>query len=602
MTTLQEVLKLARSRLKRGDRVTGAKLLVKAGDTLSSHSRFKKAAKIYEEAAEAYREAYLADECFTALDKATLMLIRAGQDAKTRQEIVRINTRAGDIAEEATEHRKAAEYFFRAADFAGDPHQRMRLNVRAADALENEADVREEQGDFAETLKLLTKVGRIYYASGDEELGRRIYQRAIRIAKKWAQQAKEKGDYASAGNALAQAAQLLQDQGNLAEAPRLLMEAGELYEKAGLFEKAGNTYDAAQEIYRLERLTAARRKAMIKASEAYMQMKGKPEVVAPLLIKAGNMFREVNSPIKAKWAFKRAGEIFHELAERAVSDGDIDSYVKYLRYQAMCLKNWGALDEAEDLYNKVVNYYEDEASKREKEGNLEFQAIRLEELADVLYEMGQTERANAALERALEIYVEIAETATEAEDLEESSRFYSRAAECALKMNDLERCSSFHWVASEKAQIVAENYEKSGVKELATIWKRTSALEALKTKRPAMKEKAIKLLRESANGFREIGELKEAFEDLFLILTVLSEEKPEEEDQFGALLDELQEIALSTGDERMQLVLTVLRPLQLRNHFAAILRLQEHEDELGDKVSMLRRIIEAKKRAIENSQ
>ena len=94
-----------------------------------------------------------------------------------------------------------------------------------------------------------------------------------------------------------------------------MMEAGELYEAAELYEKAGNIYDAAQEAYKIQRLTSARNQAMSKAAEAYLKMEGAPEAVAPLLVKGGNMFLEIGRPMKAKWAFKRGNELFGELAE-----------------------------------------------------------------------------------------------------------------------------------------------------------------------------------------------------------------------------------------------------------------------------------------------
>ncbi len=602
MTTLQEVLRAARKKVKQGDNKTGAKLLKKAADVLVSHDKLRQAAKIYEEAAQAYRQAYMADECYEALDKATLMLLRAGQDPTTRREIARINRLAGEIAEEAADHRKAAEFYFRAADFAESPEARQELAVKAADALENEADEREMKGELGETVALLKKVGRIYYSSGDEELGRRIYRRATDIAKRWAAEAEARQDHSEAASALADAAQILQMLGDLAEAVKLLMRAGELYERAGNFEKAGNTYDAAQELYKRERLTTARRKAMLKASEAYMQMTGTPEVVAPLLVKAGEMFTEAGSPVKAKWAYKRAAEMFHQLAERAKKDGDDDSRYKYLQYEAMSLKKWGANKDAQELYDHVISYYLERAEQHEKKQEHEMQAMRLKEAAEVLYEMGEIERANAVLEEALEIYIQLAEMTQENGDTENSSRYYSKAAECARLMADIDRWSGFHWIASKKAEYVARGYEREGIIPLAAVWKRTAAHEALKTNEDHLRRHAVELLNESSQNFKQMGELKEAFKDLLLMFVLTCRDSPHNDDALESIVNEMQKIVVLTGDEYMRAILAVLVPIQRSDYLIATMALQEHEKVIGADVPQLREVIESRKRVDKKHQ
>ncbi len=543
-----------------------------------------------------YKDAHMVEECFTALDQATLMYIRAGQDRKFRESIVRVNEIAANVAEEAEEHERAAEYYFRAADFAEDPNKRTELTVKAADELENAADTYEMVGDYPTTLKLLKKVGRIYLASGDTDLGTRILQRAARIAKRWAEKAKQRQNYDIAGTALAEAAQILQHEGNNIEAVRFMMDAAELYERAKLFEKAGNTYDAAQEMYKRERLTAARKKAMIKASEAYMQMEGKPEVVAPLLVKAGNMFTEVESPMKARWAFKRAAELFEDLAEKAENRGDMDSANKYLRYEAMCLKKWGDSEAANEVYKRVIDYYIKQAEEHEKRNLLETQAIALREASTVLYEIGQVDEARALLEQALELYIQLAEDATIRDEIDESSRLYSSAADCALRMGDIERHTSFHWVASEKAVIVAENYKKDGVSELATIWYRTAGREALQTMDDEMLKRAIDLLRQAVAGFREMGEQKEAFEDLFIIFETLWQSQDSNKEDIDRTLDEMQEIALSLDDEYMKTIVTTLRHLQRKESLEAQQTVHEHENVLGEKAEILLQMVGAQKK------
>ncbi len=591
---------MAKKQLNKGDKKTAAKLFLKAAEALEKHKRYAKAAEIYEKAATVYREADMTKECFDALEKAMLMLIRTEQNGSTRREIVRINGLAGAVADELEDYSRAAEYYFRAADFEQDPAKRVEFLTKAADALENEADSHEMNGDLATTVRLLKKVGRIYNATDNEELGRRIIQRAIRISKKWAEEAKAKEDFESAATALAEAAQIQQEQGNNAEATRLLMDAAVLYERAELFEKAGNAYDAAKEIFERERLTTAKKKAMIKASEAYMQMgvqmRQKPEVVAPLLVKAGNMYNEVQSPIKARWAFKRAAEIFSALAKKAQKENDMDSANKYLKFQAMCLRNWGDFHHAEAIYKRVIDYYDEQARLHEQNNELESQAIALEEAAAVLYEAGKITDANGLLEEALEIYIQLAEDETNKENIDEASRLYSRAAECAKNMGDMERHSSFHWVACEKAVLAAEKYKEAGVEELAAIWYRTAGLEAIMTQEEELTERALDLFRHSVDGFKSINELTEAFDDLFNMFKTLWSLPGDRTNEMRKVIDEMQEIALTLNKPHMSVVISILRHLNRSESLEAQQILQDNEKALGERVGILYEMIEAQKK------
>ncbi|MHA2213819.1 MAG: hypothetical protein ACW992_11725, partial [Candidatus Thorarchaeota archaeon] len=340
MASEEERLKQAREELGKGNKGAAAKILTEVADKLSAQGEYKKAADVYEEVAQVYRESYMADECFRSLDNVILMFVRLGSEAESHKEIVRVAKAAAKIAEEAEEFKRAADFYFRGTDFADDDEKGTML-IGAADALENLADVREEERNYEEAVALLKKVGRLFYSVGDDELGDRIYERAVRLSHRWAAIAKESMDYVSAGNALAEAAQIMQTRGESPESPRLLIAAGALYEQAGLLEKAGNIYDAAQEAYKVLRNTSARKMAMTQASEAYLKMDGNPEIVAPLLMKAGALFKELGN-VKAKWAYKRANELFQELAAKAAKEGETESEKTYQRYRAMCLREWGS--------------------------------------------------------------------------------------------------------------------------------------------------------------------------------------------------------------------------------------------------------------------
>ncbi len=587
--TDEEILKEARSALNEGNKEVAAKLLLAAASRLSDKTEYKEAAKIYEEAAFVFRDAYEAAESFRAFDNATLMLIRLPQESEVYQEIVRVNKEAAKVAENATEYKKAAEFYFRAQDFASDD-EKQELNIKAADALENLADIKEEEEDYAEAVGLLRKVSRLYYTAGDHELGERINDRAARLARKWADIAKNKGDYLSAGNALAEAAQIM-DTGESTEAMRIMMEAGELYEAAELFEKAGNIYDAAQEAYKLQRLTSARNQAMSKAAEAYLKTQGTPEAVAPLLVKGGNMFLEIGRPMKAKWAFKRGNELFGELAEKAKSRHDTESEMKYYRFQAMCLEKWGAHEESANLYKKVIDHYLKEAVNEREAGNKELQAVALEEVAEVLLEFGKETEAKGHIENALELYVALADESSTSGDPESGSKLYSKAASCAMNLGDTDRHESFHWMASEKAENAAEYYKELGVPELATIWIRTAGLEALETNSPEMIDKAIDLLTKSAEGFNAANEQKESFEDLFTVFETYFIHIPDKKRPINKIIKMMNEIAMSQNEEVMVALVALVRALNAGNHIGALMILHENEEDLLPKAERIRKLI-----------
>ncbi|MFW9767569.1 MAG: hypothetical protein ACFFF9_06815 [Candidatus Thorarchaeota archaeon] len=589
MTSDDDILKEARSALEDGNKEVGAKLLLAAASRLSDKTEYEQAAKVYEEAAIVFRDLYEADEAFKAFDNVTLMLIRLPQTPEIYSEIVRVNSAAAKVAEEATEYKKAADFYFRAQDFATD-EEKSEINIKAADALENLADVKEEEEDYGEAISLLRKVSRLYYTGGDDELGERINDRAVRLARRWANAARDNGDYASAGNALAEAAQIL-DTGESTEAARIMMEAGEHYEAAELFEKAGNIYDAAQESYKLQRLTSARNQAMSKAAEAYLKMEGTPEAVAPLLVKGGNMFLEIGRPMKAKWAFKRGNELFGELAEKAKARNDTESVMKYYRFQAMCLEKWGEQKDASKLYQQVINHYLKEAVNEKESGNKELQAVALEEAAEVLSESGKDTEAKGHIETALELYVALAEETSTSGDPEGGSKHYSKAAACAMNLGDKGRHESFHRMASEKAEKAAEYYQELGVPELATIWIRTAGLEALQTNSEDMVDRAIELLTKSADGFKEANELREAFEDLFTVFETRFMHLPDKKKPINTTIKMMGEIATETQDEILVAIVSLVRALNAGNHIGALMILQENEEDLLPKAERIRKLI-----------
>jgi tetratricopeptide (TPR) repeat protein len=591
----EDLVKEGRCEIEDGNRDSGTAKLLKAANLLDRKQEYEKASHIFTEVAELLAGLYRAEEALQAYDNATLMLVRVPQTPEAYRRISELNQAAAKIAEQAGEFKRASEYYFRAKDFVEDEDTSRMLSMKAADALESLADIKEEEGDYAETVSLLRKVGRLYYMADDEELGERINDRAVRVAHRWAESARKAGDYLSAGNALAEAAQIMQTKGDSPEATRTMMEAGELYEAANLFEKAGNIYDAAQEAYKLQRLTSARNQAISKAAEAYLKLEGKPEVVAPLLVKGGHLFSEIGRVMKAKWAFKRGGELFAELAERAASDNEVESEKQYLRYQAMCLRRWGQEDKASDIYRQVTEFYLKQAEEEEKAGNLEQQAIALEEAAEVFTEADQIEEAKKQVERAISLYTDLAEGATETEDNESASKHYSRAADCAKRIGDEDLYRQYHLKASERAVAAAAFYDSIEVTELATIWRRTAGQEALKSGGLDVVETAINLLAQSAEGFRKVNEDKEAFEDLFVVFEARFLFLPDKRKPINNIIKTMEEISMAQQDEVISALTSIVRALNAGNHIGALLTLQENEDHLLSKADRIRALISQSK-------
>jgi tetratricopeptide (TPR) repeat protein len=591
VTPTDELLEKAKKALSSGDREAASALLVQAADSLSSKGAHGAAAKLYEQAAQVYRDLSKLQQYYDAIEKAILMLVRQEAKAEAYSEIVRLSVAAAKTAERATQYKRAADFYFRAAEFAATEDNRTDFNTRAADALEGLADTREDEKNFSEAVALLKKVARLYYASGDNELGARIDDRSQRIALRWAEASKSAGDMLSAGNALAEVAQVMQLRGDMSEAPRTMMEAGELYQSAGLFEKAGNIYDAAQEAFEQQRLTGARKQALLKSAEAYLKMEGAPEVLAPLLVKAGGKFAELGN-VKAKWAYKRAGELFGVLAEKAAKENEVDAQKDYLRHQAMCLKLWGSKSESAAIYQQVVDYYLAQSKTEEKNGNREQQAVSLEELADVLSEMGDAAASHKHLLAAQDIYVSLAEEKVASAEMEDASKFYGKAGDCADKLGDEEKHSSFHKMACERALDAANLYESMSVPELATVWMRNAGAEALGTNDPEMAEKAIGFFRQSAEGFKKINESDDAFEDFFQVFEITFGRHPEAREQISSLIKEMEDIAKSTRKKYMLSVVTVLRILERGDYHSALLTLQAKEEDLLPKVVRIRKLVE----------
>lgn len=591
MTPTEDLAEKAKKALASGDKEAASALFVQAADALSSRGAHSAAAKLYDQAAQVYRDLNKRQQYYDVVEKSILMLVRQEAKSEAYSEIVRLSAAAAKTAERATEYKRAADFFFRAAEFAATDDSRTDFNTRAADALEGLADTREDEKDFSEAVALLKKVGRLYYASGDSELGARIDDRAQRIALRWAETAKNGGDLLSAGNALAEAAQVMQIRGDLSEAPRTMIEAGEFYEAAGLFEKAGNIYDAAQEAFQQQRLSGARKQALLKSAEAYLKMEGTPEILAPLLVKAGDMFTELGN-VKAKWAYKRAGELFGILAAKAVKANEAEAQKDYLRHQAMCQKLWGSKNDSAAIYQQVIDYYFTQSQTEAKKGNKEQQALSLEELADVLNETGDTVASRKHLETALEIYTSLAEEKVASAEMEDASKYYSKAADCAYKLGDSQKHSLFHKMASDRAVDAANLYESMSVPELATVWMRNAGTEALSTNDPDMMEKAIGFFRQSAKGFRKINENEDAFEDLFHVFEVTFEIHPEARDQISSVIGQMEDIAKSTRNRSMLSLVTVLRVLEKGDYTAALLTLQAKEEDLLPKRDRLRQLVE----------
>ncbi|MGY5876918.1 MAG: hypothetical protein RTU30_14305 [Candidatus Thorarchaeota archaeon] len=594
MSSLEDLLKKAKKAADEGDREKATRQLEKLAEKLAAAERFRESSRIYQEIALIYRDMYLADESFKSFENATLMLVRMPSDPEVHQDIVNLNKNAGKIAEEATEHRKAADFYFRASDFAATGEEKQDLTIKAADALENLADIVEEENDIPRAVKLLKKVGRLYYTAGDDELGSRIYDRAMRLSLRYAETTKKQGDLVASGNALAEAAQIMQIKGDSPEATRLMIDAGELYEAAGFFEKAGNIFDAAHEAYKLQRITSSTKQAMMKAAEAYMKMEGKPEVLAPLIVKAGNMYQEIGRVMKAKWAFKRGSELFEELATKSSKEGDIESEKKYLRFQAMCLRNWGSIEQADAVYDSVVSYYSQQAETYKEEGDKELQAVSLEEAAEVLHESGKEKDALSQLERALNLYVELAEESSNTDRSEDASKYFSKAAECAKGLGDDKKHVEYHRTSSQMATKAAKFYMELEVVELATIWTRTAGIEAIATGDNKQIDDAVEMLNSSAVGFANIKEYAEAFEDYYVVFITQFEFFPKRKKVLRKLLGEMDRLSVITQDDIMVSVLAVLRPMENDSYTAALLTLQAREEDLLDKKDKLLELITAR--------
>jgi tetratricopeptide (TPR) repeat protein len=226
----------------------------------------------------------------------------------------------------------------------------------------------------------------------------------------------------------------------------------------------------------------------------------------------------------------------------------------------------------------VIDYYLGQA-ELEKD-NKEAYGLALEAASDVLEEAQQTEEAKAHLERALEMYVELAEEFAASDTLDESSRLYSKAADCAKKLGDDEKSISYYEVASVKAEETANSFMEMDVKELATIWLRTAGMEALKTGKEDLLDKAIGLLRDSADGFKSIDEMSDAFEDLFAVFEALFLHRSDSREEIGKVLDEMDELARTAQEYKMHSLMTVINSLEKGSPTAALLALQEREEEL----------------------
>ncbi len=591
MTSDKEKLQKAMKAIENDEKDIALKLLTQVADSFSEKHYYEKAANLYEKSAFLARDLYRADDAFGLMESAIVMLLRLGS-SEVHSEIARMNIAVGKIAEEATEYKMAAEFYSRAADFVSDDDERKELMTKAGDALENLADVSEQEKDYPKAVSLLKKVGRIYYSVGDDELGERIYTRATRVALTWGEVAKVRKDFLSAGNAFAEAAQLKQALGESVEAIRTMMEAGDFYDQIDLHEKAGNIYDAAAEAYKMQRLTSARKLAMTKAAESYLKMEGKPEVISPLLVKAGDIFTEINRPMKAKWAFKKASDLFAELAQKAVGERDTESEKSYLRHQAMCLAKWGHKKESEAIYKNVTEHFLNQAKAEEERSNKESQAIFLESAAETLYEANDPAEGQKHMERALEIYIELADSYSTSGNNDEGSKFYSKAAACAGKLNDHDRQSSFHWIASDKAEEAAAAYKEMELAELATIWIRIAGTEALNTKDPKMIEKAIDLLQDSARGFKAAHEEREAFDDLFTVIEIIINHNPSAIDKMDEIIKEMELIISFTQEDSMIASMPIIKAISKGNSLSALMMLQEREEDLPKKRDRLKSMID----------
>jgi hypothetical protein len=151
-------------------------------------------------------------------------------------------------------------------------------------------------------------------------------------------------------------------------------------------------------------------------------------------------------------------------------------------------------------------------------------------------------------------------------------------------------------MASEKAESAADYYRELGVPELATIWLRTAGKEALLTQSSEMIEKSIELLTKSAEGFREVNEHKEAFEDLFTVFETRFLHYANKQRPIKTTIKLLDEAAATVHDEAMIAIVTLVRALNTGNHIGALLILQENEEDMLDKADRIRKLIEHSKK------
>jgi len=149
----------------------------------------------------------------------------------------------------------------------------------------------------------------------------------------------------------------------------------------------------------------------------------------------------------------------------------------------------------------------------------------------------------------------------------------------------------YHRISSEMAIKAAKFYINLGVKELATIWTRTAGLEVLITKQDELVDLGIALLRKSAKGFEDIKELKDAFEDYYMVFVTLFERNPNDKETIKNLLEKLDTLSKTLQDDSIAGVLSVLKSMERGNFTAALLTLQEREEDLLDKWDLLHRLI-----------
>ena len=99
-------------------------------------------------------------------------------------------------------------------------------------------------------------------------------------------------------------------------------------------------------------------------------------------------------------------------------------------------------------------------------------------------------------------------------------------------------------------------------------------------------------MEKSARGFRSVGEEKEAFEDLFTVYeTVFSNQRVGNKRRLNSIVKEMDEIARAKRDDRMLAAMAVIQAIQKDKYIAALLALQEREDDVLDIRDRLRALI-----------